>query len=223
MATAHQLCVFAAFSLVPRKRLMRRCCFDPPEEPLDLPAALVERADRQRRQGRVVGQEDQRLARLGVLEPNTPQVLGVLPGGVVAVEHHLLIADHAGAAIDGRRVDASRVHRCLGSRGKEGPDLMQRVQPRVNTLVERNGSQSNRLRHRPLDDASEGLPRHELHHLREQRLATVHASPRVVQTREHRKQARFKSWTPRSPEKPLSVLALRRAGSRSTGPCLKKA
>jgi hypothetical protein len=41
----------------------------------------------------------------------------------------------------------------------------------------------------PLDDATEGLPRHELHHLREQRLAHVHASPRVVQTREHRKRA----------------------------------
>ena len=38
-----------------------------------------------------------------------------------------------------------------------------------------------------LDDASEGLPRHELHDLREQRLAHVHASPRVVQTRKHRK------------------------------------
>jgi prephenate dehydratase len=41
----------------------------------------------------------------------------------------------------------------------------------------------------PLDDSTEGLPRHELHHLREQRLAHVHATPQVVQTREHRKPA----------------------------------
>jgi hypothetical protein len=40
-----------------------------------------------------------------------------------------------------------------------------------------------------LDNSTEGLPRHELHHLREQRLAHVRASPRVVQTREHRKAA----------------------------------
>jgi hypothetical protein len=40
-----------------------------------------------------------------------------------------------------------------------------------------------------LDDSPEGLPRHELHDLRKQRLAHVHASPRVVQTREHRKPA----------------------------------
>ena len=38
-----------------------------------------------------------------------------------------------------------------------------------------------------LDDAPEGLPRHELHDLRKKRLAHIHASPRVVQTREHRK------------------------------------
>ena len=38
-----------------------------------------------------------------------------------------------------------------------------------------------------LNDASEGLPWHLLHHLRKQRLARVHASPQVVQTRKHRK------------------------------------
>lgn len=41
----------------------------------------------------------------------------------------------------------------------------------------------------PVDDSTKGLPRHELHDLREQRLAHVHASPRIVQTREHRKPA----------------------------------
>jgi hypothetical protein len=41
----------------------------------------------------------------------------------------------------------------------------------------------------PFDDAPEGLPRHELHHLREQRLPHVHASPRVRHPREHRKPA----------------------------------
>jgi len=41
----------------------------------------------------------------------------------------------------------------------------------------------------PLDDASECLPRDELHHLRKGHLAQVHASPWVGQTREHRKTA----------------------------------
>src|SRR5215469_14792700 len=41
----------------------------------------------------------------------------------------------------------------------------------------------------PCHDAAEGLPRHELHYLCEQRLAHVHAGLRVVRTRKHRKQA----------------------------------
>ena len=41
--------------------------FDPFEEQLDLPAAFVQSRDRQGGQDRVVGQEDERLARLGVL------------------------------------------------------------------------------------------------------------------------------------------------------------
>jgi hypothetical protein len=43
------------------------------------------------------------------------------------------------------------------------------------------------------DDASEGLPRHELHDLREQRLAHVHASLRVVHSPEHCNLARLNS------------------------------
>src|SRR5205809_1364415 len=65
---------------------------DPSEEQLDLPAALVERGDRQRWQRRVVGQEDQRLARLRVLEANTRQMIRVVLGRVEAIEHDALIA-----------------------------------------------------------------------------------------------------------------------------------
>ena len=67
-----------------QERLDAQMLFDPFEEQLDLPAALVERADRQRRQCRVVGQEDQRLARLGILEFDAPQMLGVIANRVVS-------------------------------------------------------------------------------------------------------------------------------------------
>ena len=59
---------------------------DPFEEQLHLPATLVQRGNRRRRQRRIVGQKDQRLARLRVLEADTPQMLGVLPRRVVAIE-----------------------------------------------------------------------------------------------------------------------------------------
>src|ERR1039458_2138323 len=42
----------------------------------------------------------------------------------------------------------------------------------------------------PLDDPPKGLPWYELHDLREQRLAYVHASPQVAQTQKHRKSAK---------------------------------
>jgi len=51
--------------------------FDPLEEQFDLPAALVEGGDRQGRQSGVVGEEEQCLARVGILEANAAQLLGV--------------------------------------------------------------------------------------------------------------------------------------------------
>ena len=51
----------------------------------------------------------------------------------------------------------------------------------------------SRIARVPFDDASERLPRYELHDLREQRLAHVHASLRVVHSPEHRNLARLNS------------------------------
>lgn len=102
---------------------------DPLEEQLDLPAALVERGDRQRRQRRVVGQEHQRLARLRIPEADAPQMFRVVLRRVEAIEHDALVADHAGAAVRGGGVHPPRVHACLGSRDEERAGLMHRVQP----------------------------------------------------------------------------------------------
>ena len=49
---------------------------DPLEEEFHLPAAFVERADGGGRKREVVGDEDQRLAGLGVLEADAPQKFG---------------------------------------------------------------------------------------------------------------------------------------------------
>ena len=46
---------------------------DPLEEQLHLPASLEERADGQCREGQLVGEKDERLVGLGVLEANTAQ------------------------------------------------------------------------------------------------------------------------------------------------------
>jgi len=73
---AHQTCVFTAFSLVllwpeyagTEEALDPQVLLDPLEEQLDLPAARVQRRDGQGGHGRVVGQEDEGLARHRGLE-----------------------------------------------------------------------------------------------------------------------------------------------------------
>ena len=101
---------------------------DPFEEQLDLPATFVERGNRQGGQRRVVGQKDQRLARFGVFESDAPQVLGVLLGRVMAVEHHTLVADDACAAVDRIGVHAPSVHARFGSGDEECASLMHGIQ-----------------------------------------------------------------------------------------------
>ncbi len=94
---------------------------DPFEEQLHLPAALVERADRQRRQGELIGQEHQHFARLGVAVADAPKVARVAFGGVVAVELDGLDADQSGAAIHCRRVQTARIEVSLGGVTKKPP------------------------------------------------------------------------------------------------------
>ena len=70
-----------------QKALDAQVLFDPLEEQFDLPATLVERADRERWQRGVVGQEDQRFARLRVLEWNAPQMLRIGLGLLMPTEN----------------------------------------------------------------------------------------------------------------------------------------
>ena len=51
--------------------------FDPLEEQLDLPSALVKRGNGQRRQEHVVGEEHQGLSGTGIFEADAPQMLGI--------------------------------------------------------------------------------------------------------------------------------------------------
>ena len=108
---------------------------DPFEEQLDLPSAFVQRADCQRRQRELIGQEHQYFACLGVAEADAPKVGGVTFGGVVAVERDGLVADQSGAAIHWRRVHTASSEVSLGARDKEGSGLIRHVQPSDNQIA----------------------------------------------------------------------------------------
>lgn len=100
------------------------------EEQTDLSAVLAQRSNGQGGQRRIVGQEDQGFARDGILEANAPQVLGIILGGVEAIERNGLIVDKTGVAVGGYPVHAPHILVGLGGRDEECTGLMQPVQPR---------------------------------------------------------------------------------------------
>ena len=111
-----------------QKFLDSQVLLDPLEEQLHLPAVLVQCSDGQRWQGRVVGQEYQVFAGLGILETHAPQMLGIVLGNVIAIHGDQLIADHARAAVGLGGINPPSVHIALGPSDKEGTCLMHLVE-----------------------------------------------------------------------------------------------
>src|SRR5271165_397773 len=64
------------------------------------PTALVQRADAQRWNTEMVGQEDERFVGCRIPVSDSAQLPRIIPGGVEVVQHHALIADQSRAAID---------------------------------------------------------------------------------------------------------------------------
>ena len=97
---------------------------DPLEEQLDLPAQTVELGDGEGGQREVVGEKDQSLAGLGILEPDTSQRRGEALVRVEAGERDGLVADEAGASVDRMRVSALGLEVSLGADDEEAAGLM---------------------------------------------------------------------------------------------------
>jgi len=98
------VCVLTAYSLLPIKRLIRRCCLIHFKKKFDYPAAFIQCGNRQFKQGRVVGQEYQRFSGFRVPESDASQLLGIILRVVETVEHDALIADNAGTSIGIHRI-----------------------------------------------------------------------------------------------------------------------
>src|SRR4051812_41346362 len=102
---------------------------DPLEEQLYLPSAPVQGANGQRGQRKLVGQEHQVLAGLGIAIADATQVGGVVLAGIEAIESNGLVADESRVAIYRRGVHAPRIEISLGARDEEAASLIQRVEP----------------------------------------------------------------------------------------------
>lgn len=102
---------------------------DPFEKQFDLPAASIEIGDGQCWQRKIVGKEHQVLAGYGIFESDTTQGRVEILLGVKAREHDGLIADQAGAAIDGMGITALGFEVGLGTGDKEAFRLVQLIEP----------------------------------------------------------------------------------------------
>src|SRR5882724_13498327 len=102
---------------------------EPFEKQFDLPTALVESANGQRRELKVVGQEHESRCRFGSLETDPTELLRIALTGADAVEHDRLIADKACGPIGGCRVDAPRIRVLFGSGDEECARLSERKEP----------------------------------------------------------------------------------------------
>src|SRR5882762_2411718 len=109
----------------PEELLDPQMLLDPLEEQLDLPSALVEGADGRGRQTELIGEEHQGFPRLGIAQPDAPQVLGVMLAGVVTVERDGLIADDPRRPVGRGRIDAMGIHVRFGAGDEEGAGEMQ--------------------------------------------------------------------------------------------------
>ena len=102
---------------------------DPAEKGLDLPAASVELGDRQNRQMGVVGQEHQCLCGVGGFELDPPQLVRITFGTVDSGEHHGLVTDQPGVAINRMRVESSHLGVGFGAQHEVAAQAVEAMKP----------------------------------------------------------------------------------------------
>ena len=124
---------------------------DPFEEQFHLPAQLVERADRGGRKVEGIGQKDQRLAVLGILEANAPQVLGIVSLRVEAIQGDTLVAHDPVGLVASVGIDPMRRQIRLGAGDKEGPSLMQRIEAGEIDIAPIHDVEGTRLRYQQIE------------------------------------------------------------------------
>ena len=102
---------------------------DPFEKQLDLPPASIEFGDGDRGQEKIVGQENQSFASLGVFESNAAQWRVEVLARVETGKHDGLIADQASAAVDGMRIAALGFEIGFGAGHKETARFVKAMKP----------------------------------------------------------------------------------------------
>ena len=100
---------------------------DPFEKQFDLPTALVELNDGQRRHGKVVGQKDQRRAGFRVTIADAAQWVGIVSLGVKAGGDHRLVETQSGGFVHRPGVTAGATEVLFGAGDEESPTLVDAI------------------------------------------------------------------------------------------------
>ena len=132
---------------------MRRCCLIHLKNSSTLPSAPVQGADGRCWQGKLVGQEHQVLAGLGIAIADASQLAWVVLGGIEAVAGNSMVADKAIVAIHRRRIQAPCIEVSLGAGDEEASHLIERIEPlevQVTPIhdVEGTGLDKQQVQHR---------------------------------------------------------------------------
>ena len=102
--------------------------FDPLEEQLNLPAALIKVNDRQCRGGEIIGQKDQRRAGFGIAMADAPQRSGIITLGIKSGRDHGLVKAQAGGFIHWTGVTAGAAEVLFGTGDEESAALMNAIE-----------------------------------------------------------------------------------------------
>ena len=111
------------------ERFDSKMLFDPLEEQLDLPSLLVEGANRDGRQGKVVGEKHELLVGLCIDESDASECFGVSSSRQYASQPDMMIADQSSADVDGKGLNQFALHVGFGPGHKESPVGVQVVEP----------------------------------------------------------------------------------------------
>ena len=100
---------------------------DPFEEEFDLPAAAIELGDGQRRDGEVIGQEDQALARCWIAIADAAQRAGIIALRDQAGQHHGLVETQAGGFVHRAGVTAGTAEVLFGAGDEKSTTLVDAI------------------------------------------------------------------------------------------------
>jgi len=109
--------------------LIRRCCFDPLEEKLHLPAQSVQVRNGQRRQIEIVSQENKMPGCFRIVISDPAQGNRIILGRIKAGQENRLVEPNSGFLVDRKGIPSLKPKAFLGADDEKSLVLVERIKP----------------------------------------------------------------------------------------------